>query len=444
MTIDEAIHRVVRGHWRLILICLVLPVAAVFYLGSTAPVMYEAVGRLQFGTTLASSNVEADAASTRALGIVTSPGVVEQALAEAGVAADPVKFALDHIDVRRVGVSPVVEVAVTEENPRLAALVAKSLTNQLLKFSNSGDRQAEIAQVESLDARIATLTKQRDSLIPKLTSASLGQQLSLQAQISAIQTSLADDLQQRSNLIVAAASRSSTALLDAVRTPTVPMPKNTLQISALAGLLGLIGGLGLAATSEALRPTLRSPKAISYAVGAPVIGHLTVSDLEVPPRGAAITRIADRMALLGLRHETSRAMLLTVRAGDQPLAAEIAEALGAKGSPQTSHRLDCAALNGHWIEPGDHPAIVIFSPSKIRARQLKPVQEVIDSVDWPVLGVVTYERPHRFIRRWAVDHAPDGVADPSDGQVKQAAATQQKTHHDTSSPDRALVHRRTA
>jgi len=118
MTIDEAVHRVVRGHWLLIAICLLLPVAAVFYLGSKQPPMYEAVGRLQFGTALASSNVQADAASTRALGIVTSPGVVERALVDGGLDVDPVQFAIDHIDIRRIGVSPVIEVAVSPEEPR--------------------------------------------------------------------------------------------------------------------------------------------------------------------------------------------------------------------------------------------------------------------------------------------------------------------------------------
>ena len=173
------------------------------------------------------------------------------------------------------------------------------------------------------------------------------------------------ELQQRSNLIVAAASRSSTALLDAVRTPTVPLSKSTIQMSALAGLLGLIGGLGLAAALETLHPTLRNPKAISYAVGAPIIGRLNFNDLQSPPRAAAMSAIADRMALLGLRHDSSRALLLSVRSADQSLAVEIAEGLRADGEVRTSHRLQCEAMNGHWIEPGDHPAIVIFSPSKI-------------------------------------------------------------------------------
>ena len=436
MTIDELFHRVVRGHWLLILTCIVVPVTAMFYLGGKQPVLYQAVGRLQFGSTLASSNVEADAASTRALGIVTSPGVIQQALAEAHVAADPTQFALDHVNVSRVGVSPVIEVSVTQENPGKAALIDKSLINQLLDFSNSAGWKTGTDQVKSLDAVIATLTKQRDDLIPQLRTVTLttpGRQLSLQAQIGGIQASLADVMQQRSNLLVAAASRPSTALLDPVRTPTVPIPGSTMQMSALAGLLGLIVGLGLAAGLETVRPRLRNSKAIVYAVGAPLIGHLRLHDLGHPLGGAAISQVADRMALFGIKYGSSRAMLVPVRVGDQPLAGQMAVALGTNGDVRTSHRLQCAAMNGHWVEPGDHPVIVVFSPAKIRARQLRPVQELIDSLDWPVLGVVTYDRPHRFpfTRRRAF-----GAAAEASGHAAVNPHVNPVKH--------ALVHRRTA
>jgi capsular polysaccharide biosynthesis protein len=408
MTIDEAFHRVVRGHRLLIAMCLVLPVAAVFYLGSKQPVMYQAVGRVEIGTTLASSNVEADALSTRALGIVTSPGVVERALATSGLTVDPVQFAIDHIAVNRIGVSPVIDVTVTQENPVRAALIAQSLTNQLLDFANAGGRNATTGRIETLSSTILSLTRQRDGLIPRLATATPGGVYSLQAQINAIQTTMADDLRQRSDLVVASASMSSTLLLDAVATPSVPLPQGTNQMAALAALLGLIGGLGIAAVLETLRPTLRNPKAISYAMGAPMIGHVAFSDLQTPSRSAAMNPIADRMALLGLRYGSSRAMLLSVRKADQYRAGEMAEALGVNRDDETSHRLQCAALNGRWREPGEHPAIVIFSPARVRARELRPVQELIESVDWPLLGVVTYDRPRWFTRRWVARPAAPG------------------------------------
>jgi capsular polysaccharide biosynthesis protein len=408
MTIDEAFHRVVRGHRLLIAICLVLPVAAVFYLGSKQPVMYQAVGRVEIGTTLASSNVEADALSNRALGIVTSPGVVERALVASGLNIDPVQFAIDHIAVNRIGVSPVIDVTVTQESPVRAALIAESLTNQLLDFANAGGRNATTGRIETLSSTILSLTRQRDALIPHLATATPGGVYSLQAQINAIQTTLADDLRQRSDLVVASASMSSTLLLDAVATPSVPLPQGTKQMAALAALLGLIGGLGIAAVLETLLPTLRNPKAISYAMGAPMIGHVPFSDLQTPSRSAAMNPIADRMALLGLRYGSSRAMLLSVRKADQSRAGEMAEALGVNRDNETSHRLQCAALNGRWREPGDNPAIVIFSPAKVRARELRPVQELIESVDWPLLGVVTYDRPRWLTRRWVARPAAPG------------------------------------
>lgn len=407
MTIDEAFHRVVRGHWLLITICLVLPVAAVLYLFGKQPVMYEAVGRLELGTTLASSNVEADALSNRALGIVTSQGVVERALSDGGLNVDPVQFAVDHISVRRIGVSPVMEVAVSQESPLRAALIAKSLTNQLLDFANAGGRDVQTSRVESLNATITTLTRQRDALIPRLATASPGGVYSLQAQINAIQTTMADDLRQRSDLIVVAASMSSTVLLDAVRTPTVPLPNGTKQAAALAALLGLIGGLGLAAFLETLRPILRNPKAISYALGAPVIGRVTWRDLE-SPGATRMNPIADRMALLGLRHGSAQAMLLSVHKADQARAGHLAEALGVNTKSEASHRLQVAALNGQWKEPGEHPAIVIFSPTKVPARALRPVQELLESVDWPLLGVLTYQPRRWFNRRTAAPTAVQG------------------------------------
>ena len=400
MTIDEAFHRVVRGHWLLIAICIALPVAAVLYLGSKQSVMYEAVGRVEVGTTLASSNVQADALSNRALGIVTSPGVVQRALLSGGLNIDPVQFATDHISINRIGVSPIIEIAVTQGSPVRAARIAESLTKQLLDFANAGGRDVTTNRIEALGTTILTLTHQRDALIPRLSTASAGGVYSLQAQINAIQTSLADDMRQRSDLVVASATMSSTVLLDAVATPTVPVPQGTNQTAALAALLGLIGGLGLAALMETLRPTLRDPKAIADAMGAPRIGHVDITDVQDPPNPGAITPIADRMALLGLKHGSTRAMLLAVRQGDQARAGEMAEALGVTLKDEVSHRLQCAALNGHWQEPGEHPAIVIFSPAKVRARELRPVHELLESVEWPVLGVVTYGRPRWLKRRW--------------------------------------------
>lgn len=399
MTIDEALHRVVRGHWLIILLAVLVPVGAVIYLGSRQPTLYSAVSRVQVGTAPASSNVEADASSGRVIGIATSPGVVERALSGVGLAdVDPVQFAQDHIAVQRIGVSTIMEIAVTDTRPSRAAGIATSVTNDVLDFANAGDRKPETDRVESLDKTIVSLGKSRDDLIAKLADAGPGTAANaIQAQINAIQTTIADDLRQRSELIVAASARSTAVLLDPVRTPTVPEPKGIPQSAALAGLMGLLGGLGLAAAWEAIRPTLRDPKAISLALGAPVIGH--VDRRRMTNEGAVVLApIADRMALLARRFNASRALLLPVRPDDDAWADEVAEKLGADEAAERAHRLECAALDGQWREPGRHPAAVVFTPTKIRARELVPTQELLASVDWPVLGVVTYDNGRSRVR----------------------------------------------
>ena len=104
MTIDEAFGRVIRGHWIVILLCIVAPYGVVTYLGQGEADVYEAVARVQMGTELAASNIQADATSQRVLGIATSPGVVGAARDKARVKGDAADFAAHNIDVRRVGV----------------------------------------------------------------------------------------------------------------------------------------------------------------------------------------------------------------------------------------------------------------------------------------------------------------------------------------------------
>lgn len=398
MTIDEALHRVVRGHWLIILLTVVLSVGVAVALDARQPAVYAAVSRLQVGTAPASSNVQADAESDRVTGIATSPGVVEHALARAGVHdEDPVQFAQAHVQVQRVGVSPIMSIVVTDVRATRAATIDTSITNDVLDFANAGDRKPETNRLEALDSTIVSLGKSRDALIAELADAQPGERLRIQAQISAIQTTLADDLRQRSDLIVAASGRSTAVLLDPVRVPTVTQSKGLAQTGVLAALLGLIGGLAIAAGWEAVRPTLRDRKAVSLALGVPVIGH--VDRRLLAARGPAVlSPVADRIALLARRFDASRAILLPVRAADDAWAEEVAHQLCAVDGRAHAHRLDCAALDGQWRDPGQSPAAVIFSPTKVLARELEPTKELLESVRWPVLGVVTYDTGSG--RRW--------------------------------------------
>jgi capsular polysaccharide biosynthesis protein len=388
MTIDEAFHRVVRGHWLLILVCVILPViGSIVWVGQQPP-EYEAVGRLQMGTDLAASNVEADAMSERALGIATSPGVVGIALGKAGITEDPTTFADQHITVRRVGVSPVLELAVTDESPTAAAAIAKSITGDVITFSNMAGRQAEADRQKELQKQIAAIDKQRKALIPRLTTASPGDVLAIQAQLAGLMTTQTEYERQLSDLDLSASAAQQAVLLDPVRKPATALPSEVAQQAALAGIIGLFIGLGLASLREALRPSLRSPRAIAYTLDAGHLGEIPSSDLETAESRATLGKIADRLTLLGRAHGAWKIFLVPVLDQDDVLATLVARRLLPR-SGDTAHRMDCAVLDGQWVEPGPHPAAVLLTRRRVKARNLKRTTDLLDSLGWPVLGFVT-------------------------------------------------------
>lgn len=397
MTIDEALHRIVRGHWLLILLSIYIPVAVAVAYVERSPELYEAAGRVQLGSDLAASNVQADASSERALGIATSTGVVRRALDKAGLKADAGAFAKDHVDVRRVGVSPVIEIAVTDTSPARATTMARSITDDVLEFTNAGDRATESETVNSLDNSIARLSKNRDDLIPRLATASPNNVLKLQAEINAIQSTLTEQQRQRSELALATVSRSSAVLLDEAHQPTVPIPRKTAQTGVLAGLLGLLAGLGLAATRETIRPTLHSPRAISYALDLPVVGHIPGRQTTAPAFVTAAGHAADRIALIGLGHGVTKTLLIPVRESDDVWARVIADVISPHGGG-TTHRLPCVVVDGQWVDPGPTPGAVVLAPTRIRASELHHVQELLGALGWPVLGLLTYDPTKRSWR----------------------------------------------
>jgi capsular polysaccharide biosynthesis protein len=425
MTIDEALHRVVRSHWLLILVCVILPViGSVAWVNRQAP-EYEAVGRVQMGTDLAASNVEADAMSERALGIATSPGVVGIALGKAGIVEDPNTFADQHITVRRVGVSPVLEIAVTDESPAAAAEVAKSITGDVISFNNQAGRQEAATRQKQLQKQISDLDKQRKSLIPKLTTASPGDVLAIQAQLTGLMTSETEYSRQLADLDLSASASHPAVLLDPVRKPVTPLPSEVAQQAALAGIVGLFIGLGLASLRESVRPSLRSPRAIAYTLDAGHLGEIPSTDLETLESRMALGQLADRVALLGRARGAWKVFLVPVLDQDDVLANLIARRLLPR-TGDTAHRMDCAVLDANWVEPGPHPAAVLLTRRRVRARTLKRATDLLDSLGWPILGFVTCDprkdlpRPghagaarHRVLvnaRTAHANHAPFGPA----------------------------------
>jgi hypothetical protein len=397
MAIDEAVTRVVRGHWLLLLALIIaLPVAGILY-AQHQPQAFSATSRIQVGTSLASSQVEADAASARALGLATSPGVVLRALTSAGLTTDPTQFAAQHISVGRVGVSPIVTLTVTWTSAGKANQLATSLTQQVLAFSNDSGYDAEAQRIRALDDTIASLQSSRTALLPNLTEKS--QVLVVQARIGAIDTTLQDDLRQRSDLIVAAASRSSSVMVDP---PHVDRIVRSLAKAAVLGLLAaLVLGLGLAAVLEWVRPRIRGTAAIAQSLGTTALGHLD-GRRRKQPWEETVQELAGSVQLLGRAHRVRRLVLLPVVPPDDLVPGLVCAGIGRNPGKKSAPLLPCCLLEEFWHDDNEHVGVVVLSPAVLTGAQLKEARTMVTTLDLPVVGVIT----------WAGDLA-DWAASPS-------------------------------
>lgn len=416
MTIDDAFGRVIRGHWLLILVCILAPYFVVSYVSRGEPDVYEAVARVQMGTELAASNVQADATSQRVLGIATSPGVVRAALDKARLRVDANDFAAHYIDVRRVGVSPVMEIVVTDTNPARAATIARSITNDVIKVSNVGDQPTSNQRRQGVQRQLDSLARQRSRLAGLLNTAGPGAVLAIQAQLTSLTTAQAELERQMSDLNLAAPSPTHAVLLDPVRVPKLALPKQDTQRAVLAALIGALVGGGLATGLEALRPRLRSSRSIARALEVPHLGHLPRLDLSRKTATAA-GPVADRLALLARRYDATNTLAVLVDPRDEPAARPVAALLG-PDSEKAPHRVTCSVVGREWVEPGTSPVIAVLSPRHVKVRDLVDTMSFVDALGWPVVGMISYPRrwfwQRRALKRAAAkDQRPVSIGLPS-------------------------------
>src|ERR1700761_3394716 len=143
MTIDEILRRVVKAHLRLILVCVLVPVAVVALIDLRTPTMYVAQVRVQTTSTPPGSASEADGLSSRVLAVASTPGIVQAALRDAGQPADAahaVDVATHQVTAERLGESSIVVVSVLDESPDVATRVVSHLATRSVQFMNGGDR----------------------------------------------------------------------------------------------------------------------------------------------------------------------------------------------------------------------------------------------------------------------------------------------------------------
>jgi capsular polysaccharide biosynthesis protein len=295
MELNEALRRIVIGHWKLIAVLVVLPVLVVAGLHLTTVPTYSAAARVQASSSPPGSDTEADAVLSRVDGIATSSTVIEAALAKTKITGRTADQISPEVGVNRLGSSAVFDISVTDREPKVAVALSGAIAQQVVAFLNGSGSQQPNSLLDQLDQQQSTLRTQRTQLATNLALAKDPVQVAnLSAQLASVDQELSNVASSIQGVQSQTLSASSAAMIS---TPTdaAAVPSTISTDLGLAGLAGLIVALLIASILEVLRPRVADARAVAREMGAPMLGRLT-SHKEAE-RAHAIARPEVRVAL---------------------------------------------------------------------------------------------------------------------------------------------------
>jgi capsular exopolysaccharide synthesis family protein len=178
-----------------------------------------------------------------------------------------------------------IEISVTDTNPKRAQIIANELASQLMLQSptlgntETGSRQDFITeQLSSLQNQIQDTEKQLEELQKSLVGLNSASQIAnIEKQISA-QTEKLSTLRKDYASLLENSTQGSVNTLSVVEPanlPFSPTGTNRLTIILLAGLVGFSLGTGAAYLLEFLDRTLKTTSDVERVFNLPVIGYIT-------------------------------------------------------------------------------------------------------------------------------------------------------------------------
>jgi hypothetical protein len=419
LELNDVVHRILVQHWRLILLLTIVPVwlATLWHVNDTAT--YTASSRLILDTPDPETRAESTAIADMARAIATSPSQVRAAVAEADLSPrDDVG-----VSVHALGSSGVLELSVTDRNPREAAAIANALTKRLIETRRSVTEGEVNRVLADLDMRISGLNR-------KIAQAG-GTRDFLAQQRSLLEA-------QRIDLQSSAAGRPRPSVIS-VATP----PRNTdgsgwLADVALAGLLGLVLGLGVAGLMETLRPHVVGGDSLAAALGTAHLGTLPGSP-DQPRSLAEAERIGTRLRLavdamklrnvdliaarppvelrplakrleaaarmpqsfverleaaarMPMASETSEGRV-PVEAGGRSAAVEVeGEEAAVATAAQPTTRVRAFDPRERSVSNGGATGLVVVAPTTLRNREVAETADLLKVLPVSLLGVITYSQ----------------------------------------------------
>lgn len=141
------------------------------------PAMYAADARIITSNQVPVTSSAADAIVSQVQAIATGPTSGGAALRNAGVRTNVANFVVNHVTVKGLGTSQVVDVIVTDPSPQVAQKAARVLAGEVVNTLNKVSQGGLSATLASLDSEIVSLTEQRTALSAQIAQNPQNQQL---------------------------------------------------------------------------------------------------------------------------------------------------------------------------------------------------------------------------------------------------------------------------
>jgi capsular polysaccharide biosynthesis protein len=388
----EAAARILSAHLKLIVGLVLAGAVGAFLLHLDDQQLFTARARISLDTTDPKTAAEAQAIADTARAIATSHWVVEDALARAGVndvsSAYVERFAAEDVHVQGLGSSEVMELSVTYPIARTAADIVNQLADRVIKTRLQATRGRLSQIIAGLDNQLLAI----DQEIAKLRLTGTGDEPSTRARLTQLTQERSDLASERESVIGQDALRPQPLVVDPAHVPVGADPPRQVQDIALGALLGLVVGIGLAASIETFTPTLVGSEAVAREVGAPVLAELpranrrsTVFQRKLEDNrvrlAAGFPRMgAFEMADLGPVTRFTDVALLASRLSDPNGAARVQVTGGEHLEVRSVAEGDDAMSSG----------LVVVAPTVLKKRNLQWVASSLQTGELDLFGVVTY------------------------------------------------------
>lgn len=440
MEINEAFRRIVLGHRWLLVASVLVALVAVAGLYAFAPTRYVASARVQESSANVGTDIEADSVVNHVRGIATSPAVVGQALRRAGIhGRSPMAVGMHDITVTAFGSSPVLDLSVSDANPR----VAQDLTNSLARITVDTLGGQQDARKRQLEAQVKSqqeqLYKQRKVLLTSLAGTATPARIaSLSAQLNTVDQQLADIASTLRQLAMPDPTDGSAMFISPAQ-EALPVHRNLVTDLVLAALAGLVAGLLAASLIEVAHPKVARVPTLARDLGVPFLGDIAVlpgaeadrrvhqsTESLVALEGAAArckaqtivvvgcgARVAVESTILAVIHSLRNALAATPTqngfagtdvsahqpwtsgpssdASEPERAPKVSLLETQSELPTASAVVDVRSLtmsSGLAQAPGGRHALLILASAPIPQSDVDRVVALSSATGWPVLGVL--------------------------------------------------------